>query len=93
MYREAGNAETRGDGLLAEQRILTNCGPQLLGYLDRLRSVGFGHEYNKLVSTVAGHHIRAPAVLFQNLAYAVQYQIALEMPIEIVYELETVQIN
>ncbi len=93
MYGEAGNAETRGNGLLAEQRILTNRGPQLLGYLDRLRSVGFRHEDNKFVSTVARHHIRAPAVLLQNLAYAVQYEIALEMPIEIVYEFETVQVN
>src|SRR5438105_12719270 len=93
MYGEAGDAEARGDRLFAEQRILTNRRPQLLGYLDRLRSVRFWHEDHKFVSAVTGYHVRTPAVLLQNLPHPMQNQISLQMPIEIINEFEPVQIN
>jgi hypothetical protein len=55
--------------------------------------VGFGHENDELVSAVAGDHVGAAAVRFKDVAYTLKNEVAFEVAIKIVDELEAVKIH
>ena len=93
VERIAGDAETGADILLAKQRIGGNPAAQFGGKLAGLLHGGFRHQDDEFVSTVAGHDIGAAAVGFQDLANALENQVAFQVAVEIVHELEAVQIH
>jgi len=61
--------------------------------LPRMLHIGFRHENDKLVPAVAGDNVGAPAISFQNLPDALENQVAFEVPVEIVDELEAVEVH
>src|SRR5215470_4901422 len=88
-----GDAETRADILFAKQGIGGDPATQLGGELARLLHGGFGHENDEFISAIAGHHVGAAAVGFENLADALQDQITFEVAIEVVHKLKAVEVH
>ena len=66
---------------------------QLAGELARLFDVGFGHQDDEFVAAVAGDDVGAAAILFEDVADALKNDVAFEVAVEIVDELEAVQVD
>ena len=90
---EAGDAKAGGDVLVAQQRIGGDPAAQLAGELPRLLDGGFRHQDHEFVAAVAGHHVRAAAILLEDVADALQHHVAFQVAVEIVHELEAVQVH
>src|SRR5256885_15936436 len=52
-----------------------------------------GHKKDNLAPAVAGHNVGAPAIGLQDLPDALQDEVAFEVPVEIVYEFEPVEVH
>src|SRR5258708_28206672 len=93
MERITGDAEAGADILLAQQRIGRNPAAELARQLPRMLHIRFGHQHDKLVSSVASYNVGAPAIGLQNLSHALQNEIAFKVPVEIIYEFEAVEVH
>ena len=93
MQRIAGDAKTGADIFFAQQGIGGNPAAQLGRKLAGVLHVGFRHEDDELIAAVAGHHIGAAAIGFENLTDALQHQVAFQVPVKIVDEFEAVQVH
>src|SRR5712664_2566350 len=89
----ARDTEAGADVFLAQQRIGGYPSAQLAGQLPRMLHVGFRHQNDKFISAVAGHDVGAPAIGLQDLPNALENQVALKVPVEIVHKLEAVQVH
>src|SRR6266478_6887143 len=58
-----------------------------------MRHIGFRHQNDELVSAVASHNVGASAIGLQNLPDALENEVALEMPVEIVHKFEAVEVH
>src|SRR5437667_2972207 len=90
---EAGDAEAGGDVLFAEEGIGGDPTAKLHGELAGVLHVGFGHEDDELVAAVASDDIGAAAVLLEDVADALEDEVAFEVAVEIVDEFEAVEIH
>src|SRR5258708_20761267 len=54
---------------------------------------GFGHQDDELVAAVAGDEIGAAAIGFENLADALENDVAFKVAVEIVDEFEAVEVH
>ena len=93
MERIARDAETGTDVFFAQQRIGGYPAAELAGQLPRVLHIRFRHQNDKLISSIASHHIGAPAIGFQNLPDALQNKVAFEVPVKIVNEFEAVEVH
>ncbi len=93
VERITGDAKTGADILLAQQRVGRYPAAKLARQLARMLHIGFGHQHDKLVSSVAGYHIGAPAISLQNLSHALQNEVAFKVPVEIVHKFEAVEVH
>ena len=93
VHREAGDAEAGGDVLVAQQRIGGDPVRELACELARLLDARFRHQDHEFVAAIARHHIRAPAILFQNVADTLQHHVAFQVAVKIVHKFEAVQIH
>ena len=93
VNRKGGDAEAGGDVLVAQQRIGGDPAAQFVGELASLLDGRFRHENHEFVAAVARHHVRAPAILFEDVADALQDDVALEVAVEIVDEFEPVEVH
>src|SRR5713101_4402971 len=91
MERITGDAEAGGDAFLAKQRVRGNPRAQLGGKLAGVFDVGLGHQDDELVASIAGNGVGTPAILLEDVSHALKNQVALEVAVEIVDELEAVQ--
>src|SRR5215470_8974824 len=89
----AGNAEAGADVLFAKERIGGDPAAQLAGELTRVLHGGFRHEYDEFVATVARDDVGAAAVGLENLADALENEVAFEVTVKIVDEFEAVQVH
>ncbi len=93
VHWESRDPETGGDVFIAQQRIGGDPAAQLIGELAGLLDAGFRHEDDELIAAIARDHVRAATILFENVAHALKDHVPLEVPVEIVYELEAVQVH
>src|SRR5713226_8567363 len=93
VERITRDAEAGADVFLAQQRIGGNPAAELTRQLPRMFHGGFRHQNDEFVSAVAGDNVGAPAIGLQDLPDALENQVALEVPVEIVYELEAVEVH
>ena len=92
VHRETGDAETRGNVLVAQQPIGGDPARNFPASC-RACSTWFRHQDDEFVAAIARHHIRTPAILFKNVANALQHHVAFQVPIKIVHEFEAVQVH
>ena len=88
-----GDAEAGGDIFIAQQRIGGDPAAQLAGELHGLLDAGFRHEDDELVAAVTRDDIGAAAILLENVADALQHDVAFEVAVEIVHEFEAVEVH
>src|SRR5258708_16601853 len=88
MERITGDAEAGADILLAQQRIGRYPAAELARQLPRMLHIRFGHQYDKLVSTIASYNVGAAAIGLHNLSHALQTKVAFKMPVETVFKFE-----
>ena len=93
VHRKGGNTEAGRDVLVAQQRIGSNPAAQLARKLARLLHRCFRHQDHEFVTAVPRHHIRTAAILLENMAHALQHHVAFQVPVEVVYKLEAVQVH
>ena len=93
VHRETGDAEAGGDIFVAQQRIGGDPAAQLAGELDGLLDAGFRHEDDEFVAAVTRDDIGAAAILFENVADALQDDVAFQVAVEIVDEFEAVEVH
>jgi hypothetical protein len=53
----------------------------------------FRHQDHEFIATVPRYDIRTAAILFENMADALQDHVALKMAVEVVHKLEAVQVH
>src|SRR2546429_4493220 len=89
----ARDAEAGADVFLAQQWIGGDPAAQLARQLPRMLHIGLRHENDEFVPAVASHNVGAPAIGLQNLPDALENEVALEVPVEIVHEFEAVEVH
>src|SRR5690349_16204525 len=89
----AGNAEAGADIFFAQKRIGGNPSAELAGELAGVLHRGFWHENDEFVAAVARDDVGAAAIRFENLANALENQVAFEVAIEIIDEFEAIQVH
>src|ERR1700674_1696557 len=89
----AGDAEAGADVFLAQQGIRGYPAAQLARQLPRMLHIGFRHQNDEFVPAVAGHNVGAPAIGLQDLPDALENEVALKVPVEIVDEFEAVEVQ
>src|SRR2546427_9658622 len=90
VKRIARYAEAGADVFLAQQWIGGYPAAELVRQLPRMLHIRFRHHDDKLVSSVAGANVGAPASGLQEPPHALQDEVAFEVPVEIVHKLEAV---
>src|SRR6202166_2987628 len=55
--------------------------------------VGFRHQQDEFISPVAGHHVGAPAIRFEDMSDSLQNKVALKVTVKIVDEFEAVEVH
>src|SRR5450432_2791467 len=93
MDRESRNAKTGGNILVPQKRIGCHPAPKFACELSSLLHSGFRHQDNELISAVARHHIGPPTVLFEYVSHALKHNVAFQVSVEIINELEAVEIH
>ena len=93
MQRETGDTEAGGNILVAQERIGSDPAAKFAGELDGLFDAGFGHEDYEFIAAVTGDYIGAAAILFEDVADALQDDVAFQVAVEIVDEFEAVEVH
>src|SRR5216684_6564162 len=93
MERVAGDPKAGADVFFAEERIGGDPAAKLEGQLAGVLHVGLGHEDDEFVSTVARDDVGAAAIGLQNMADALENEVAFEVAVEIVDKLEAVEVH
>src|ERR1700722_14737643 len=93
MYRKAGDSEACRDVFVAQQGIGSNPAAELARELARLLHRGFRHQDQKFVPTVSRPHTPTAAILLEDVTDTLQDDVAFEVAIEVIHELEAVQVH
>src|SRR6266853_2240327 len=93
MYRECRDSQAGGNILLMQYSVGRDPRSQLCRELMTLLRISFRHQDYEFVATVPGDDVGTAAVLFQDTRHTLQHNIAVQVAIEIVDELEPVQIH
>src|ERR1700732_48631 len=93
MNGEARDAEAGGNVFVTQKRIRSHPAAQFTGELASLLHGGLRHQYDEFISTVSRHHIRPAAILLQYVSDALQYHVAFQVSVKVVYELEAVKVH
>src|SRR5205085_10274920 len=86
-------AEAGADVLPAQQRIGGNPGAQVAGKLACVLHGGFWHQDDEFVAAITRDDVGAAAIGFENLADTLKNQVAFQVAVEVIDELEAVQIH
>ena len=93
VQRIAGDTEAGGDILLAQQGYRRKPSRAACWPVGGLLHGGFRHEDDEFVAAVAGNDVGAAAIRFENVADALQDEVAFEVAVEIVDEFEAVEVH
>src|SRR5262249_15479204 len=85
--------EAGGNILFAEKIVGAHPAAKFRSQLPGLFHGCFRHQNDEFVSAVTSHHIRTPAIGFENVAHALQHQVAFQVPVEIVDEFEAIEVH
>src|SRR5262249_43095708 len=90
VQRITGDAEARGNILLAKQRVGGNPAAQLRSKLASLLHRSFRHENHEFIAAVTRYDVRPAAICFKDLSYALQNEVTLKVTVKIVHKFEAI---
>src|SRR5580658_11294222 len=93
MHGETRDTEAGGNIFVTKKRIGRDPSTQFAGKLASLFYSSFWHQYDEFVPAVARYHIGPPAILLQYVTHALQYHVAFQMSVKVVYEFEAIEIH
>ena len=93
VQRIAGDTKTGADVFLAQQRIGGYPPAQFCRQLPGVLHVGLRHQDDEFVSAVTGNDIGTAAIGFEDVADTLENEIAFQVAVKIVDELEAVEVH
>src|SRR5580700_11625896 len=93
VQRVAGDTKAGADVFLAQEGIGGNPAAKLGGQLPSVLHVGLRHQDDEFVSAVTGNDIGTAAIGFEDVADTLENEIAFQVAVEIVDELEAVEVH